>query len=47
MTVKDAHDICDELEDMLEEVIPGSRTEIHVEPELEAQNVGKVVGPLH
>ena len=47
MSVRDAHDICDELEELLSGVIPGSRTEIHVEPELEAQNAGLVVGPTH
>ena len=47
MSVQDAHDICDELEDLLRRVIPGSRTEIHVEPELEAQNAGLIVGPTH
>lgn len=47
MKVRDAHDICDELEEALDKVIPGSVTEIHVEPEAEAQNVGRVEGPTH
>ncbi|MFT7665554.1 MAG: cation diffusion facilitator family transporter [Planctomycetota bacterium] len=47
MSVRDAHDLCDQLEEVLDEVIPGSVTEIHVEPELEAQNLGRIVGPTH
>ncbi len=47
MSVRDAHEICDRLEELLDQVVPGSRTEIHVEPELEGQNAGRVVGPTH
>ena len=47
MSVREAHDLCDQLEEVLDEVIPNSVTEIHVEPELEAQNLGRIAGPTH
>jgi divalent metal cation (Fe/Co/Zn/Cd) transporter len=33
MTVREAHDICDRLEDAIHEVHPGAQCVIHVEPE--------------
>ena len=35
MTVAEAHRICDRLEDAISKVVPGSVTNIHVEPESE------------
>lgn len=42
MTVREAHDICDRLEDAIKEVIPGSSLAIHVEPEGERAHGQKV-----
>ncbi len=47
MTVRDSHDLCDRLERELVDEVPGARIQIHVEPEREAQNLGRVVGPTH
>lgn len=43
MTVADAHEICDRLEQVLAEVAPGAEVLIHVEPEGEARHRGVVV----
>ena len=40
MTVGDAHDICDRIEDALQEAFTGVRVSIHVEPEGEAKQTG-------
>jgi cation diffusion facilitator family transporter len=45
MTVARSHDICDRLEEALAETLPGARTQIHVEPEREAEHRGRVAGP--
>jgi cation diffusion facilitator family transporter len=37
MSVGDAHDICDRIEDALKRALPGSRVVIHIEPEGEAK----------
>lgn len=42
MSVGDAHDICDRLEDAIKEVIPGATLAIHVEPEGERAHGQKV-----
>ncbi|MDS7597689.1 cation diffusion facilitator family transporter [Agrobacterium tumefaciens] len=43
MTVREAHDICDRLEDAIRDVIPGASLAIHVEPEGEKAHGVKVV----
>jgi cation diffusion facilitator family transporter len=43
MTVKQAHDICDRIEDAVKASVPHSRVTIHVEPEGEAQHTGVLV----
>jgi len=43
MTVSEAHDICDRLEQALADVAPGADVSIHVEPEGEARHRGVVV----
>jgi len=35
MTVAEAHDICDRLEDAIQAVLPTAQVEIHVEPDSE------------
>ena len=45
MTVKDAHDICDRIENALRERVPGARIAIHVEPDNKAKRVGIVMRP--
>ncbi len=40
MTVGDAHDICDRIEDALQAEFDGARVSIHVEPEAEAKQTG-------
>ena len=40
MTVGDAHDICDRIEDALQIEFEGARVSIHVEPEAEAKQTG-------
>jgi cation diffusion facilitator family transporter len=42
MSVREAHDICDRLEDAIKEVIPGAALAIHVEPESERAHGQKV-----
>jgi cation diffusion facilitator family transporter len=42
MTVREAHDICDRLEDAIKAVIPGATLAIHVEPEGESPHGLKV-----
>lgn len=42
MTVNDAHEICDRIEDALEAEIAGSDVSIHVEPEHKAKSSGAV-----
>lgn len=42
MTVRDAHDICDRLEDALEADIEGAEVVIHVEPDHKAKTKGAV-----
>jgi cation diffusion facilitator family transporter len=42
MTVTEAHDICDRIEDALESEIKGSDVSIHVEPEHKAKSKGAV-----
>ncbi len=43
MTVKQAHDICDRIEDAVNASVPHSRVTIHVEPEGEAKHSGVLV----
>jgi len=43
MTVADAHDICDRLEEALAREIEGSRVVIHIEPEEKAKHEGVIV----
>lgn len=43
MTVQEAHDICDRLEDAIRDVIPGASLAIHVEPEGEKAHGVKVI----
>lgn len=43
MTVSDAHDICDRVEQRLKEIVPGASVTIHVEPENKAKHEGVVV----
>jgi cation diffusion facilitator family transporter len=43
MTVKQAHDICDRIEDAVNAAVPHSRVTIHVEPEGEAKHSGVLV----
>ena len=38
MTVTKAHDICDRIENALQEAVPGARVTIHVEPEHKAKH---------
>jgi len=39
MTVEESHNICDRIEDTLEDLLPGARVTIHVEPEHKAKHV--------
>lgn len=43
MTVGQAHEICDRIEDAINKVVKGSRVTIHVEPEGEAKHSGVLV----
>ncbi|MHC5655593.1 cation diffusion facilitator family transporter [Stappia sp.] len=43
MTVEQAHEICDRIEDAISRDVPGARTTIHVEPEQKAKHTGIVV----
>lgn len=43
MTVSDAHDICDRVERVLRETVPGARVAIHVEPEHKAKHSGIIM----
>ncbi|GGB08659.1 cation diffusion facilitator family transporter [Allosediminivita pacifica] len=43
MTVFDAHEICDRVEEALKEAVPGARITIHVEPEHKQKHSGIVV----
>jgi len=43
MTVKDAHDICNQIEMALSEMIIGAEVTIHLEPETEVQHRGSVL----
>lgn len=43
MTVVEAHDICDRLEEALRRAIPGATVTIHVEPEEKAKHSGVIV----
>lgn len=43
MTVKDAHDICDQIEIALSQAVNGAEVTIHLEPETEAQHRGSVL----
>lgn len=43
MTVKQAHEICDRIEDAVNAAVPHSRVTIHVEPEGEAKHTGVLV----
>ncbi len=43
MTVHDAHEICDRIEDRLEEELGDARVTIHIEPEHKSKNQGVVV----
>jgi cation diffusion facilitator family transporter len=45
MTVAEAHDICDRVENALRDSVPGARIAIHVEPEHKAKDVGITVRP--
>ncbi len=42
MSVREAHDICDRLEDAIEAEIEGAQVVIHVEPEHKAEHKGAV-----
>ena len=46
MTVADAHEICDRLEDALEAELEGSEVVIHVEPDHKAKHMTSGVVPL-
>ena len=41
-TVREAHEICDRLEDALKEAVPGARVLIHVEPTEKAKEAGAI-----
>jgi cation diffusion facilitator family transporter len=43
LTVAEAHDICDRIENALRETVPGARIAIHVEPENKAKHAGIIV----
>ncbi|OJY36190.1 MAG: cation-efflux pump [Rhodobacterales bacterium 65-51] len=43
MSVFDAHEICDQVEEALKTVVPGARITIHVEPEHKQKHAGIVV----
>lgn len=43
MTVLDAHDICDRIENKLREIVPDVRVTIHVEPENKAEHSGIIL----
>jgi cation diffusion facilitator family transporter len=43
MTVTEAHDICDRIENKLRDRVPGARVTIHVEPENKAKHAGIIV----
>lgn len=43
LSVKDAHDICDRIEEAIADDVPGARITIHVEPEHKAKHSGIVV----
>jgi cation diffusion facilitator family transporter len=43
MTVKQAHEICDRIEDAVNAAVPHSRVTIHVEPEGEAKHSGVLI----
>jgi divalent metal cation (Fe/Co/Zn/Cd) transporter len=43
MTVKQAHEICDRIEDAVKSAVKHSRVTIHVEPEGEAKHTGVLV----
>lgn len=43
MSVSEAHDICDRLEEQMHQQLPGVRVTIHVEPEHKAKHTGIVV----
>jgi cation diffusion facilitator family transporter len=45
MTVSEAHDICDRIENALRENVPGARIAIHVEPENKAKRAGIIITP--
>ena len=45
MTVAAAHDICDRIENTLQEKVQGARVAIHIEPEHKAKREGILVGP--
>lgn len=52
MSVDQAHRLCDRLEDEVQQLLPGSQVEIHVEPESEAKSSGvrratEEIGPRH
>ena len=42
MSVDEAHDICDRVEDAIEASIKGAQVAIHVEPEYKAKGKGAV-----
>ena len=43
MTVTQAHDICDRIENALRDAVPGARVTIHIEPEHKAKHAGIVM----
>lgn len=43
MTVYDAHEICDRIEDAMEQAVPDARVTIHIEPEHKSKHNGIVV----
>lgn len=45
MSVRDAHDICDRLEDALAQALPGSQTVIHLEPDHKAEADDDIIRP--
>jgi cation diffusion facilitator family transporter len=45
LTVAEAHDICDRIENAIRQTVPGARIAIHVEPENKAKHAGIIMSP--
>jgi cation diffusion facilitator family transporter len=45
LTVAEAHDICDRIENAIRLTVPGARIAIHVEPENKAKHAGIIMSP--